>query len=346
MDSPVFPKSEMRKLPTARRKTIRVLRESLVKSGFLVEGSTMPFVIETAVPGIDLISWAAANRVFVETNLSEFGAVLFRNFNISAAPQFEAFIRSMSGDLLEYQERSSPRRRVSGQVYTSTDYPPEQSIFPHNENSYSHTWPLKIYFFCQKPASQGGETPLVDARKVYRRIAAGIRERFIEKHCMYVRNFGGGMGLTWQTVFQTTDKSQVEQYCRRAGIDYEWVGPDRLRTRHVRPAVARHPQTGELVWFNHATFFHVSTLEASVREVMLAGVNKEDLPNNTYYGDGSEIELPVLAELRDAYHQEAVSFEWKRGDVLLVDNMLTAHARNPYVGERKVLVGMAEAFSA
>ena len=343
MNSSPLPKSN-KTLPTGSRKTIRILPESLVKTGFLAEGHTLPFVITPAAPGIDLCMWAAGNRTFIEANLFDSGAILFRGFNIRTAPDFEQFIRLMSGELLEYRERSSPRRKVSGHVYTSTDYPSEQSIFPHNENSYSHTWPLKVYFFCERPARQGGETPLVNTRKVYDRIHPEIRKRFIEKQCMYVRNFGGGMGLSWQTVFQTTDKTKVEQYCRRAGIEYEWLGPNRLRTRHVRPAATRHPQTGELIWFNHATFFHVSTLEASVREAMLAGISKDDLPNNTYYGDGSEIELPTLDALRDAYSQEIVLFKWERGDVLLVDNMLTAHARRPYVGERSVLVGMAESY--
>ena len=36
-------------------------------------------------------------------------------------------------------------------------------------------------------------------------------------------------------------------------------------------------------------------------------------------------------------------FSWQaEADLLLVDNMLVAHARNPYVGNRSVLVCMGE----
>jgi alpha-ketoglutarate-dependent taurine dioxygenase len=202
---------------------------------------------------------------------------------------------------------------------------------------------MKIFFFCVTPSIQGGETPIVDCRKVFERIDREIRRRFIEKGWMLVRNFGNGLSLTWQSVFQTEDKIEVEDYCRQAGIETEWQG-DRLRTRQTRQAVTQHPVTGEMVWFNHAAFFHVSTLEPSTREVLLAGLKEEDLPNNTYYGDGSPIELSVLDEIREAYRQEAVSFAWQEGDILMLDNMLCAHGRNPYAGPRKILVAMSEPF--
>jgi alpha-ketoglutarate-dependent taurine dioxygenase len=97
-----------------------------------------------------------------------------------------------------------------------------------------------------------------------------------------------------------------------------------------------------MVWFNHATFFHVSTLQPNVRDAMTELFKEEDLPSNTYYGDGSEIEPETLEALRDAYRAETVSFPWREGDVMLLDNMMVAHGRAPYAGERKVLVGMAQ----
>src|SRR6185436_3872122 len=195
---------------------------------------------------------------------------------------------------------------------------------------------------CTTAARQGGETPIADCRNVFNRIDPAIRERFIEKGWMYVRNFRKGFGLPWQTVFQTTDRAAVEEYCRQNDILVEWSDGDRLRTRAVRPAVVRHPQSGELSWFNHATFFHVSTLEPEVRDALLANFGADDLPANTYYGDGTPIEPATLDHLREAYQRETIAFPWHEGDVLLLDNALVAHGRAPYAGPRKVLVGMAE----
>jgi len=328
-----------------KRKAVNVSRETLVKTEYFRDTDTLPLIIRPEIRGLNLGAWAESNRDYIEEQLLKHGAILFRGFNVNGAVEFESFIKTLYGELLEYNERSSPRSQVSGNIYTSTDYPADQSIFLHNENSYQQTWPMRLFFYCSIPASSGGETPIADCRKIFDRIPSDIRQRFIEKGWMYMRNFGDGFGLPWQTVFQTDDKFLVEAHCRKNGIEVEWKSENRLRTRAVRPAASRHPKTGEMVWFNHATFFHVSTLESSVRDSMLALFTEEDLPSNTYYGDGSRIEPDVLESLRDAYQKETRMFLWEAGDVMMIDNMLVAHGRAPFTGERKVLVGMAESLS-
>jgi alpha-ketoglutarate-dependent taurine dioxygenase len=333
------------RLPATRRKTISLTADAVVRAEPLLPGGTLPLLIRPVIEGVDLVDWAAGHRALIEQQLVKHGAILLRDFRVKTVAQFEQFIQATSTEVVEYRERSSPRSLVSGYIYTSTDYPADQTIFLHNENSYQRVWPLKIYFFCVTPARQGGETPIADCRRVLQRISRWIRERFIQKKWMYVRNFGDGFGLPWQTVFQTTDRAAVQEYCRQNGVEFEWKEGDRLRTRAVRPAVVVHPRSGELVWFNHATFFHVSTLEPGIREALLAEFPEHELPHNTYYGDGSPIEPSVVEGLREAYRQETVMFPWQEGDILMVDNILTAHGRQPFDGPRKILVGMAEPFS-
>ena len=303
----------------------------------------LPLVIEPNPERVDITTWAARNRDFIETQLLHHGGILFRGFEITTPEAFEQFCRAISTELLEYNERSSPRTQVSPNVYTSTDYPANQSIFLHNENSYQRTFPQKIFFFCLTPAPSGGETPIADCRKVFQRINPKVRERFIEKGWKYVRNVGDGLGLPWQIIFQTDSPEVVERECLRKGVKVEWKDDQRLRLSTVLPAVVKHPQSGELSWFNHATFFHITTLDPVLREVLLEEFAEEDLPTNTYYGDGSRIEPEVLEELREVYRQQTVSFLYRAGDVLLLDNMLTAHGRAPYSGVRKILVAMADA---
>jgi alpha-ketoglutarate-dependent taurine dioxygenase len=306
---------------------------------------SLPLRLCPAQENIDLIEWAAINRDLLQKKLLSYGAILFRNFKIGSAERFEEFIKSVSGELLPYKERSSPRSQVRGNIYTSTDYPPEQSIFLHNENSYQRSWPLKLFFYCHSPAEQGGETPIADTRRVLNLIPQDVRERFEQKKVLYVRNFGNGLGLPWETVFQTDDKAAVERYCLKRGIQYEWTSGNQLRTRHIKDAIVKHPITGESIWFNHAVFFHPTTLDPKTREALLLVADEEDLPYNTFYGDGSMIEAETLDQIRSAYHQETVSFLWQAGDILMLDNMMVAHSRRPYVGHRKVLVGMSELYT-
>jgi alpha-ketoglutarate-dependent taurine dioxygenase len=238
--------------------------------------------------------------------------------------------------------RSSPRTTVGDRVYTSTDYPSHLPIFPHNEHGYSPVFPLYVFFACLEAARQGGATPVGSTRRVGAGIPDAIRRRFRDKGVMYLRNYHAGFGVSWEQSFQTTDRAVVESYCRARGIRCEWRADSVLRTRRVGPAEIVHPRTQESVWFNHATFYHVSTLPPEIRDELLSAFDEEDLPNQTYYGDGSPIEPDVLDELRAAYTHSLRRFDWRPADVLAVDNVLTVHAREPFQGPRRVLVSMAE----
>lgn len=309
---------------------------------YLRPGSPLPLVVRPAVERIDLVEWAAANTDFVESYLERNGAILFRDFGLSAVEEFERLIESVSGPLLDYSYRSTPRHVVSGRIYSSTEYPAHQTIPLHNENSYTRNWPMKLSFFSLQVAEKGGETPIADSRKIHEILAAEIRECFVRKGLMYVRNYGTGLDLPWQEVFQTSSKAVVEDYCRKAGMEFEWIGEDQVRTRQRAQAVEVHPRTGELVWFNQAHLFHVSRLPVEVREWLLSAHGEQNLPRNVYFADGSHIEAALLDEIMQVYDEQAIVFPWREGDVLMLDNMLTAHGRKPFVGKRKVVVGIAE----
>ncbi len=282
-----------------------------------------------------LVAWAAAHRVPLESALLQHGGILFRGFPVSGAADLHALIAAVASPPQAYREQSSPRTELSDHIYTSTEYPADQTIAFHCENSYQHVWPLRIFFHCVRAADTGGETPLADVRRVYQRLPAAIREPFAARQVMYVRNFADGLGLPWQRVFQSADPATVDAFCREHDLRAEWRGADKLRTRAVRPAVRRHPQTGEWVWFNHAAFFHVSTLPPEVGRTLRLLYPDEELPATTFYGDGGPIPDAVIADITQAYEAESVRIPRRRGDVLMLDNMLVAHGRRPNTGDRQ-----------
>jgi alpha-ketoglutarate-dependent taurine dioxygenase len=177
------------------------------------------------------------------------------------------------------------------------------------------------------------------------RIHPAVRKRFEEKGYMLVRNFNEHLSLPWRTSFRVSTADELESYARGARVELEWESDDHLRTRQVRPAIATHPRTGERVWFNHIAFWHISSLDQAVRELLLSDYSENNVPYNTYYGDGSRIENDVVAHLRQAYDAETVKFPWCKGDLLLLDNMLAAHGRSPYSGRRKIIVSMGEPYA-
>jgi alpha-ketoglutarate-dependent taurine dioxygenase len=287
-----------------------------------------------------VIDWAQENRAHIERLLQNNGALLIRGLKFLGSQQFGTVLSTLFGEeLMQYTYRSTPRTELRGNVYTATEYHPDQVIPQHNENSYSNRWAMRIGFLCTLPSPVGGTTPICDSRLVYREIPETIRARFERHGVLYVRNYSE-IDIPWTEVFQTTEKSDVESFCNANQLSYEWLGDKHLRTRQINQASAVHPVTGARVWFNQAHLFHVTNLDPEVQESLLSVMKEEHLPRNTYYGNGDRIEPETLQTIREVYERNKLSFEWQRNDLLLLDNMLYTHGRGTYSGNRQVLVGM------
>ncbi len=309
-------------------------------------GRGLPLVVEVdAAEGRPLADILEQARELAARHLHRSGALLFRGFDPGGAEGFRSFVTGFGYSLADYDYGSTPRSaRVAG-VYSSTEYPAHQTISLHNEQAYTRAWPMKLWFCCLTAARVGGQTPIADSRAIHDAIPEDIRQRFADRGLLYQRNFGSGLDLSWSRAFGSESRADVEAYCRAHRITWEWKPDDGLRTLQPCPAVARHPVTDEAVWFNQAHLFHVSALEPEVREVLLEVVDEADLPRNVYYGDGGVIEDEVLAVVRDVLRTHEVVFDWREGDVMMLDNMLAAHGRAPFEGPREVVVAMAEARS-
>lgn len=331
------------KLAGRTRKPVQISSDNLVTVEPLLPDQAIPQVVRPTIAGVDLLGWARSNQSRIATLLLEHGALLFRGFNVTNVEMFESFAEITStGGLIEYTYRSTPRHKVQGAVYTSTEYPADQSIPFHNEMSYSKSWPMKIWFCCLQAAEEGGATPIADSAKVFARIDSKIRAKFTEHGVMYVRNYRDKLDLSYREVFGTEDLAQIEKFCQQSGIECEFGGNGNLRTKQICQAVAVHPVKGTQLWFNQAHLFHVSNVGESAAAALVAEFGKDGVPRNACYGDGSAIEEAELKAIRQAYSEEEVTFSWQRGDVLMLDNMAVAHAREPFRGERKIVVAMAE----
>lgn len=279
-------------------------------------------------------------------NISEYGAMLvelgacvFRGFDFDPLTQTADLFSALGVEAIDYSERSSPRTEVADRVYTATDYPARHAIPFHNENSYQASWPRWLAFSCVQPAVKGGETVLSDVAAVAQQLGEDISGEFREYGWALRRNYGGPIGLDWRDAFQTSSAEEVDDYCRANFISSSWHDGV-LRTEAIRPAFATHPDTGVNLWFNHAAFFHLSSLDALTRQAIEDVMEEEEYPSQTFLGDGRAISTDMLSEIRGAYADAAMEHEWESGDVVIVDNMRLAHSRQPYEGGRKILVGL------
>lgn len=306
-----------------------------IKLEFGTYPGSMPVTI-SPTQKIDFINWAKSYKNDIYNILTENGAILFTGMAIGGPKEFNEAFSELIGEPLSYINRTSPRNRVFEKVYTSTTYPSDQPINMHTENSYSRTFNRIIAFFCNKPADQGGETPIADERELMKQLSPEVLHKFRTKKIMYERNIMEGIGLDWQTTYQTDDKNILHEILEKDNISYKWISDEYLRLNWVLPAFQIHPVTGQEVWFNHMYFYHKSHYDPAVVEYF----GEQNLPFTSYYGDGSEIEYEVINKIKEFYQKQSVLFSWKKDDMLLVDNMLFSHGRQPFEGERLILAAM------
>ena len=296
-------------------------------------------VVITPASTAGLGEFAAAHEASLTQILHHHGAVLFRGWGVRTAEEFRDAVAAMWGAAwAEYREPGTPRSRVIANISTSTEYDAASPIHLHNENSHVITWPERLFFWCEQPATTGGATPLADVRAVLARLPDALRSRGEKHGILYQRSFGHGLGFSWQQVFETEDPVVAENYFRHNGMTWEWEGPT-LRVRYRRNAVATHPTTGQDLWFNHAVIYSPFALPPDQR-VLLEQFSVEEMPFCTYWGDGSLITEAEVGALMEAYDACTRATPWEAGDLLMVDNMLVAHGRRPYAGPRRVLVAM------
>ncbi|BBP58423.1 non-ribosomal peptide synthase/polyketide synthase [Pseudomonas sp. St316] len=323
--------------PLAKPRAARV-RESLVAAP-----QCFPLMLEPGEPHLDVIEWIHQNRPLIEQKLAEHAGILFRGFELDGIQGFEAFAEAVQPGLYG-QYGDLPKKEGGKNTYRSTPYPERKMILFHNESSHQDRWPRKQMFYCEQAAPVGGATPVVDCRLMYEQLPADLREKFEDKGLLYVRTFTDKLDVSWQHFFKTENRLEVEARCRAGGIQWRWLDNDELQTRTPGPAIITHPITGAKSFFNQVQLHHIYWLDPDVREDLLSMFGLERMPRHVYYGDGTPIEDEVMARIGELYEACAVRFDWQKGDVILLDNMLVAHARDPFEGPRKIVVAMGDMY--
>jgi len=294
--------------------------------------------LRASAEGMDLAGWADRNRGRIDALLRDRGALLLRGFSVGETADFERAAEVLCPGLYaEYGDL--PREPVGGKVYGATPYPPDRPIRFHNEGSHTARWPARIAFCCRVPPAYGGATTTADGRRTHAALSPRARSLFAERGLTYTRNFIPGLDVTWQAFFGTDDADAVETRCRAEGIDLAWSAEGGLRIRQKRPAIL--DDGGTPVFFNQILLHHPAALPPDVREDLSALFSREeDFPRHVAFGDGSPIPDGLVGEVGEVLDSVAVEFAWERNDVLLVDNVLAAHGRRPFGGDRKIVVAM------
>ncbi|NXY95963.1 TauD/TfdA family dioxygenase [Streptomyces sp. BR123] len=289
----------------------------------------------------DVPAWAAEQRHTLKALVTQHGALLVRGLGLGDTGQAGAVFRRLAPTLMTHEEAFAPRRTYTPGVYSSTAWPANQPMCMHHELSYTQTPPGLLLLACLTAPATGGATALADSATVLDALPPELVERFEQEGWLLTRTYGNDIGATWAESFGTDDPAVVEEYCCANAIEYAWQNDGALRTRQRRPAVVRHPSTGRRCWFNQIAFLNEWTLAPEVREYLIDVYGPEALPFNTRFGNGDPISEDIVELINSVYAEHTVREPWQSGDLMLIDNIRTAHSREPFEPPREVLVAMA-----
>jgi alpha-ketoglutarate-dependent taurine dioxygenase len=300
-----------------------------------------PPVVRAVASG-DPSAWMADHRDGLRAVVVRHGAALVRGLGLRDSTETAAVVRQLSTDLMAETEAFAPRQARSDGLYSSTKWPPNQPMCMHHELSYTLRFPGLLAFACLSAPTVGGATGVADAASVLDALPSELVGRFEREGWLLTRSYNEEIGASYAEAFGTPDRGAIESYCRANGIEFEWQPDGGLRTRQRRSAVVRHPVTGERCWFNQIAFLNEWTLAPEVREYLVEVYGEDGLPFNTRFGGGDAIGQDVVEAVNRVYEANTTREPLRAGDLLLVDNVRTAHSREAFEGPREVIVAMAD----
>jgi alpha-ketoglutarate-dependent taurine dioxygenase len=295
-----------------------------------------------AEAGGDPSGWAAEHRAALRAVVAEYGAVVVRGLGLRDAAEVIAVFRLLAINLMVEREAFARRQVYADGVYSSATWPANQPMCMHHELSYRLEVPSLLLFGCLSAPSRGGATAVADSPTVLEALPADLVARFVRDGWMLTRSYNGEIGATLAEAFGTEDRGAIEGYCGANAIGFGWQPDGGLRTWQRRRAVVDHPVTGRRCFFNQVAFLNEWTIDPEVREYLVEMYGAEGLPFNTGFGSGEPVTEEIVELINAVYEAHTVREPWQVGDLMLVDNIRTAHSREAYVGPREIVVGMAE----
>jgi alpha-ketoglutarate-dependent taurine dioxygenase len=323
-------------------------------------GGSPLFIEPAASQAIDVpafLRWVTERRSDLDALLLLHGGIVFRGSPIASSAQFSEFSEVLGPYVGDYSGGASARSKIVGNVMEATRLAKEIKIPLHQEMCYLRDYPGHIAFYCVTPADKGGETIVADMRRFTRELPDSIRRKLESTGISVVRNFAAPAEdgsednadhpdqRSWKFAFYTDTREAVEATCADKGMEAIWNDDGSLTVRNTYAAFTAHPVTGEMIYRNVA---HVdpgagfsANLPDARRRRIEAMLSRQAIRTGYYYGDGSVVSPAESAELRALFDQIELSWQWRPGDIMLLDNLLMAHGRNSFEGEfRNVQVAL------
>lgn len=287
------------------------------------------------------VAWVQSHASELLAKATQSGAVLLRDFPVASAEDFDALVNALDLPNFPYQKSLSNAVRINRteRVFSANEAPPEVQIFFHHEMAQTPLYPRWIFFSCEVAADEGGATPLCRSDILFQKLEA-ICPQFIDS-CMQKglrytnvmpsdNDANSGMGRSWKSTLGVDSKEDAEARLRTLQYTWDWIKGDCLKaTTPALPAVVTL-KDGRRVFFNQLIAAFCGWKDS-----------RNDPSKAICHGDGTPLDIEAVKVAIGLAEEIAFDLNWEVGDVVIVDNMVTMHARRSFHGTRKVIASLA-----
>ncbi|CAG7915869.1 unnamed protein product [Penicillium olsonii] len=304
---------------------------------------------------VDTIKALQVDRTLTK-KLARHGTLLFRNLPIRNAEDFSTFAHAFGYTPHEIIGIVVDRPILAPNVAPANEAPKEVLIYNHNESPQVPHAPGYVFFYGHRVPAHGGESPISSSLELFHRAQQEIpelidelAEKGILSRVTYrkEKQFEGGSTLRQAFGKEIQDgddestqrrkiEAQIARYGRGKHTTWEWID-DGLVLTHRLPVIRTQPETNLPTLFTGlAAYWKRTQLDMEARK------------NSTQqlFGDGTPIPERYLVRLAEITDEIRVLHRWEKGDVLVFDNVIAQHGREPWQGEQSDRVVQASLFDA
>lgn len=330
------------------------------------EGTVSPLALRPTQPSdrehsldeaIETIESLQRQGGILTRKLALHGTLLFRGLPIHSAEDFSRFAHAFGFQPHEIIGIVVNRPLLAPNVAPANEAPKEMHIYNHNESPQVPHAPEYIFFYGHQAPAAGGESPISSSLELLHRAQQEIPE-FVEELAAkgilsrvtykFDRQYEGGSTL--RQAFgkeiedgddEATQRAKIEAQIRRYGrgehTTWEWTDEGIVLT-HRLPAIRTQPETGLPTLFTGLAAYYKNNKPNS----SIATARKN--ATQQLYGDGTPIPDEYLEHLANITDEIRVLHRWQQGDVLVYDNIIAQHGRQPWEGEQSDRVVLASLF--
>ncbi|QYY33536.1 TauD/TfdA family dioxygenase (plasmid) [Cupriavidus pinatubonensis] len=291
-------------------------------------------------------AWTRDVMPVLEALITRHGGIVLRGFPTPDTADFADIIDQLPAFRDGYLGGRAPRMQIAGRVMEATRLDASVGLGVHSEMAYRRQFPRRIAFFSRKTAPVGGETTIADARNFVVQMGEDLVAKIASLGIRSALNYGPKTGTVdasyvdqdkygWNHAFDTDSPDEVEALCAARGLEPLWHDDGSLTVFATLDPFLDHPQTGQRLYRSGLHRSHTAT------EVLDTEIRKNRrYPTGMFLGSAQRLETAEVDHINAVCDRNTHSWEWRDGDVMILDNLQVWHGRNPYQGQRDVQVAL------